>query len=311
MDIVDVYVKKIDEFILKYKDENKISSIQIYLKNNAKIIYGIPMKRLKALFSKYVDEFNSIDNNDVYNIINNLFLSFAFEKQVIACMLLEKYINKLHINMADLFKNYVEQNIIINWAVADQTALNILSKLNNLSFTYDYASHENYLLRRSAVVTFAEKNMTDDDCNMLINIIKLLLNEKEEYVLRASGWAIRNIYNHNEKIYFDFLNDYAHKLPRIMLRNAIEMLEEDIHFKRKKRWFKVISILLSTDIIILIYMLALSLRRTAQTQVFCYFTYPQQDFLFLPDLVRKIPPRKKRSPKCINTHYFCSTSLRV
>lgn len=228
MDIVDVYVKKIDEFILKYKDENKISSIQIYLKNNAKIIYGIPMKRLKALFSKYVDEFNSIDNNDVYNIINNLFLSFAFEKQVIACMLLEKYINKLHINMADLFKNYVEQNIIINWAVADQTALNILSKLNNLSFTYDYASHENYLLRRSAVVTFAEKNMTDYDCNMLINIIKLLLNEKEEYVLRASGWAIRNIYNHNEKIYFDFLNDYAHKLPRIMLRNAIEILEEDI-----------------------------------------------------------------------------------
>ena len=70
--------------------------------------------------------------------------------------------------------------------------------------------------------------MTDYDCNMLINIIKLLLNEKEEYVLRASGWAIRNIYNYNEKIYFDFLNDYAHKLPRIMLRNAIEMLEEDI-----------------------------------------------------------------------------------
>ena len=69
--------------------------------------------------------------------------------------------------------------------------------------------------------------MTDDDCNILINIIKLLLNEKEEYVLRASGWAIRNIYNYNEKIYFDFLNDYAHKLPRIMLRNAIEMLEED------------------------------------------------------------------------------------
>ncbi len=228
MDIVDVYVKKIDEFILKYKDENKISSIQIYLKNNAKIIYGIPMKRLKALFSKYVDEFNSIDNNDLYNIINNLFLSFAFEKQVIACMLLEKYINKLHINMADLFKNYVEENIIINWAVSDQIALNTLSQLNDLSFIYDYAVHENYLLRRTSTVLFAEKNMTDDDCFMLINVIKLLLQEKEEYVLRGSGWAVRNIYNHNPKIYFDFLEDYAHKMPRIMLRNAIEMLEEDI-----------------------------------------------------------------------------------
>lgn len=227
MDIVDVYVKKIDEFILKYKDESKISSIQVYLKNNAKIIYGIPMKRLKALFSKYVDEFNSIDNNDLYNIINELFLSLAFEKQVIACMLLEKYINKLHINMADLFKNYVEQNIIINWAVSDQIALNTLSQLSDLSFIYDYAVHDNYLLRRTSTVLFAEKNMTDDDCFMLINIIKLLLQEKEEYVLRGSGWAVRNIHNYNQKIYFDFLEKYAHKMPRIMLRNAIEMLEEN------------------------------------------------------------------------------------
>ena len=30
------------------------------------------------------------------------------------------------------------------------------------------------------------------------------------------------------EIFIIFLNDYAHKLPRIMLRNAIEMLEEDI-----------------------------------------------------------------------------------
>lgn len=69
--------------------------------------------------------------------------------------------------------------------------------------------------------------MTDNDCNMLIDIIKLLLTEKEEYVLRASGWAIRNIYNYNQEIYYSFLKDYAHKLPRIMLRNAIEMLEEN------------------------------------------------------------------------------------
>lgn len=227
MNTAEIYLNKIDEFINKYKDESKINSINTYLKGNAKIIYGIPMKRFKVLFNKYIDEFANLESNDLFNIINSLFLSLAFEKQVAACMLLENNIQKLNVNLPNLYKDYIENNVIINWAVADQTALNALSKLTDLSFTYMYACHNNYLLRRTAVVCFAEKNMTDNDCNMLIDIIKLLLTEKEEYVLRASGWAIRNIYNYNQEIYYSFLKDYAHKLPRIMLRNAIEMLEEN------------------------------------------------------------------------------------
>lgn len=95
MDNVAVYLKKLDEFIEKYKDESKISSINTYLKGSAKIIYGIPMKCFKALFSKYINEFSAINNNELFNIINCLFLSCAFEKQVAACMLLENNINKL------------------------------------------------------------------------------------------------------------------------------------------------------------------------------------------------------------------------
>lgn len=231
MDNVAVYLKKIDEFIEKYKDESKISSINTYLKGNAKIIYGIPMKRFKALFSKYINEFSAINNHELFNIINSLFLSCAFEKQVAACMLLEKNINKLPVNLVNLCKAYVDNNVIINWAVIDQIALYSLAQLENFSFTKEYITQDNYLLRRAVVVTFAEKELNIDECNLLIDLIKYLLDEKEEYVLRASGWAIRNIYNYNEKLYFKFLEEYSHKLPRIMLRNAIELLDEDIRME--------------------------------------------------------------------------------
>ena len=136
MDTKEIYLKKIDEFIEKYKDESKIASINTYLKGNAKIIYGLPMKRFKALFGKYINEFANLNNDDLFNIINSLFLSLAFEKQVAACMLLENNVEKLNIDLPNLFQEYIENNIIINWAVADQTALNILSKLNNLSSSY-------------------------------------------------------------------------------------------------------------------------------------------------------------------------------
>ena len=70
--------------------------------------------------------------------------------------------------------------------------------------------------------------LTNKDTDMLINNIKELFQEKDEYVMRAAGWACRNILNYDESRYFQFINEYCHLMPRIMLRNAIEFLDEDI-----------------------------------------------------------------------------------
>lgn len=45
--------------------------------------------------------------------------------------------------------------------------------------------------------------------------------------MRAAGWAYRNILKYNQNKYFEFINEYCHLMPRIMLRNAIEFLDED------------------------------------------------------------------------------------
>ncbi len=231
MNICDTYYLKIDEIINVNKDEKKIPSINTYLKNNAEIVYGIPMKKLKSLFAKYLNELSAIDAYSMEMLIKKLFISKAFEKQVTACMLLEKSINCLNISLPDLFLEYVENNIIINWAVADQTALYSLSQVQDKSFVLNFARHNHYLVRRSSVVTFAEMQLNDNDVKYLQKCIMLLLQEKDEYVLRAAGWSIRNIYNYNRNIYFDFLNDYGLYMPRIMLRYSIEMLEEDTRLK--------------------------------------------------------------------------------
>ncbi len=240
MDICSLYYFKIEEIINANKDEKKIPSINTYLKNNAEIVYGIPMKKLKAVFAKYLDEFSYLNPADMENLIKKLFLSKAFEKQVTACMLLEKCIGSLNISLPQLFLNYVENNIIINWAVADQTALYSLSQLHNKSFVFDYARHPHYLLRRSSVVTYAEMALNNNDIESLLKCITTLFNEKDEYVLRAAGWSVRNIYNYNKNTYFDFINNFGKYMPRIMLRYSIEMLDEDIrlqilHSSREQR----------------------------------------------------------------------------
>ncbi len=229
---VEQYCRNIEQFIVNNADIKKIDNIKIYLKNQAEIIYGIPMKRLKALFSKHLNEFDNLESCHIYSLINTLFLSKAFEKQVIACMLLEKYYYKFdEKNIINLIKNYILNNIIINWAIADQIAVNTFSKFNNKSFLHEFSINSHYLLRRCSVTVFAEMELTDDDINMLINNLKELFHEKDEYVMRAAGWACRNILNYNESRYFQFINECCHLMPRIMLRNAIEFLDEDIRVK--------------------------------------------------------------------------------
>ncbi len=207
----------------------KIENIKIYLKNQAQTIYGIPMKRLKSLFLKHLSEFDKLESEYTYSLINQLFMSKAFEKQIIACMLLKRYYYKFEEkNIVYLIKDYILNNIIINWAVADQIATNTFSRFNDKSFLHEFSTSFHYLLRRCSVAVFAEMHLTDKDMDMLIINIKELLQEKDEYVMRAAGWACRNIFNYNESKYFEFINENCHLMPRIMLRNAIEFLDEDI-----------------------------------------------------------------------------------
>ena len=187
------------------------------------------MKRLKSLFLKHLSEFDKLESEYTYSLINQLFMSKAFEKQIIACMLLKRYYYKYEKkNIVYIIKDYILNNIIINWAVADQIATNTFSKFNDKSFLHEFSTSFHYLLRRCSVAVFAEMHLTDKDMDMLIINIKELLQEKDEYVMRAAGWACRNIFNYNESKYFEFINENCHLMPRIMLRNAIEFLDEDI-----------------------------------------------------------------------------------
>ncbi len=215
MNIYDTYYNKIESIILSHKDDTKIPSINVYLKNKANFVYGIPMKKTKSIFSKYLDELNMLENNDIFILIDKLMKSKAFEMQIVAC----------------IFLDYIENNIIINWAIDDQISLYSLSKLVDKSFVLDYAKHSHYLVRRSAVVTFAEARLYKKDIELLKKTILMLLNEKDEYVLRASGWSLRNIYNYNKKVYFEFFEEYGKYMPRIMLRYGIEQLDENIRLE--------------------------------------------------------------------------------
>ncbi len=226
--IVEKHYDDIEKFIKKNADSKKISNIQRYLKNNAGIVYGIPMKRLKLLFVRQIHKFDSLNARQIYSLVNELFISKAYEKQIIASMILDGYFYKLDSNMIiNIVKKHISKGIIVSWAIADQIALYVFNKVNDKSFLLEFTKSTNYLLRRCSVVVYAEMSLNNNDIDMLIVNIRQFLEEKNEYVASAAGWACRNILKYNKERYFQFIDEVSHLMPRIMLRTAIRTLDED------------------------------------------------------------------------------------
>ena len=67
-----------------------------------------------------------------------------------------------------------------------------------------------------------------------LRISKILLGDSHDLIHKAVGWILREIGNRNKKILEDFLKKHYKKIPRTMLRYAIEKFPE----KKRKEYMK-------------------------------------------------------------------------
>ena len=125
---------------------------------------------------------------------------------------------------------------INNWDLVDTSAPHIvgafLADKNRKPITI-LAKSTNLWERRIAVMaTFFFIRQGDFTDALLIS--ELLLNDKEDLIHKAVGWMLREIGNRNRQTEEFFLIKHYHKMPRTMLRYAIEKFPESIRKKYLK-----------------------------------------------------------------------------
>ena len=184
---------------------------------------------------KVVNEFwNKINLEEIQELLN----SKIHEERLCGILILVKKYSKEK-NTEDkekIFHFYLKNfNRINNWDLVDLSAPNIVGDFvfSNPKFKeriYEFANSENLWKKRIAILStfkFIRERGFEDS----LKLAKHFLDDKHDLIHKAVGWMLREVGKRNEKILEEFLKKNYKKMPRTMLRYAIEKFEEG---KRKK-----------------------------------------------------------------------------
>ncbi|MBN2324671.1 MAG: DNA alkylation repair protein [Spirochaetes bacterium] len=116
-----------------------------------------------------------------------------------------------------------------NWDLVDSSAPKILGAWlfdRDRSMLYDLAGSDDLWRQRVAVMaTFYF--IKQHDFSDALRIAELLLGHPHDLIHKATGWMLREIGNRDRKTEEAFLKKHYKKMPRTMLRYAIEKFEPE------------------------------------------------------------------------------------
>ncbi len=162
--------------------------------------------------------------------IRKLLRSPIHEARLLALLLL---VRRYHIggenDKTAIYRMYLDNtDCINNWDLVDSSAQHIVGahlETRDREMLYLLAESGSLWERRIAIMStfhFIRINQFDDT----LNIARQLVEDPEDLIHKAVGWMLREVGKRDLSCETEFLNSHYQKMPRTMLRYAIEKFPE-------------------------------------------------------------------------------------
>jgi len=154
------------------------------------------------------------------------------EARILALMILvRKYERGDEVMRDDIYRRYLANtNRINNWDLVDCSAPNIAGAYlfeRDRTPLYVLAKAQSLWERRIAIVStqhFIRHNDFDDT----LKIAEMLLDDRQDLIHKATGWMLREAGKRDQPALERFLGKHARRMPRTMLRYAIERFPAEL-----------------------------------------------------------------------------------
>jgi 3-methyladenine DNA glycosylase AlkD len=217
--------KELQKELRKYANQAKAKILRSFFKTApgeygaGDSFLGVPVPRIREI----IKEYKNLCLSDIGKLLN----SSIHEERLSALLILVLQFHRADTShkKKKIYNFYLENTKYINnWDLVDLTAPHILGAYladKDKRIIYALAKSKNMWERRIAVVStfyFIRNNQFNDT----LSIAKNLLSDKEDLIHKAAGWMLREVGKRNISILENFLRKYYNRMPRTMLRYAIE-----------------------------------------------------------------------------------------
>lgn len=191
------------------------------------IFYGLSVPEQRKIANLY---WKLLSQKDIQKLLD----SKIHEERMTALLILVKKFEESEEERENIFKFYIgNTKRINNWDLVDLSAPKICGEYllkRDRKILYNLTNSDNLWERRIAIVSthvFIKKNQFKDT----LKISKSLLNDEHDLIQKAVGWMLREVGKRDLETEEIFLKRYYKKMPRTMLRYAIERFEEGKRIK--------------------------------------------------------------------------------
>ena len=221
-------LKDIRRELRKHSDKEKAKILRRFFKTGpgeyaeGDIFLGVTVPVLRKLAS----QFKGIELKSTVELLR----SAIHEERLLALLILIlKYRGSGQKDKKKIYRIYLENTRYINnWDLVDVTAKHIVGDFlrdKDKSVLYELARSHYLWNRRIAILStfnFIENNQFDDT----LKIAELLLSDEHDLIHKAVGWMLRETGKRDLAAEERFLKKHYKRMPRTMLRYAIERFPE-------------------------------------------------------------------------------------
>lgn len=221
-------INQIKEDLRKLRNPEKAKLLAGYFKTGkgeygeGDIFLGITVPEQRKVAKRYT--------NTTLKDIQKLLSSKVHEERLTALFILIAKNQKADAALRKkIFNFYLKhRRYINNWDLVDISAGRIIGDYlldKDRAILYRLAGSKQLWERRVAIMA-TSRFIIEDQFEDTLNISKMLVNDEHDLIHKAVGWMLREVGKRDKEIEERFLQKYYKKMPRTMLRYAIERFSE-------------------------------------------------------------------------------------
>ncbi len=185
---------------------------------------GLRVPALRSLVKKY----ESLDYTDAVDLLKSPW----HEERLLGVLLLVKAYERGDARQKERIHRAYLKNAkrINNWDLVDSSAPQIVGAHltpESVGLLVDLAKSRNLWERRIAMIA-TQHFIRHGEFRPTLTIAELLMDDQEDLIHKAAGWMLREVGNRDRAVLDSFLSRRYARMPRTMLRYAIERYPEKL-----------------------------------------------------------------------------------